>query len=543
MAQIISSIPSDQVQNRGERIVFQAMERHLPDHFFGFHSLPFLREHAQGGNLVDGEIDFLLLDLKRGVLLVLEVKEGIIMSKVQGTLQRWFQNGRLMDQSPWEQAKGNKYSLMRWICGKLNWPEKHFPLSHGHAVLLPDVHVEIESPAPGITRDETLIWTTGEELARKLDACSQHWQQKTRLRPSDDTIQRLRKLMIPEFVFGNTLRDRLGAERRSLIEHEAQLGQLLDFIGNRRQVRIAGSAGSGKTMLALAKARQLAAAGQSVLLLAYNKEIAAYLAEHVKPISEITVSGFHDFCMKRCEAAGLAWPQGRANKPEFWWQELPELLERALDRTPAAFDGLLVDEAQDFQFAAWLALQKLIKPNGWYYIFYDSDQNIFKGDMEFPVTDPPFLLTRNCRSTRAIIEAVNARTGMALIPREGLPEGAPVRTESATAPAQRKKLLGKILHDWIRKEGLTENQIVVLGAHNLLHTCLGEDPKAGAFTIVERGAPAPGTVPYYTYMAFKGCESDAIILLDVDPADKRWNKQGLYTAMTRARHMLALIET
>ena len=42
-------------------------------------------------------------------------------------------------------------------------------------------------------------------------------------------------------------------------------------------------------------------------------------------------------------------------------------------------------------------------------------------------------------------------------------------------------------------------------------------------------------------MAFKGCESNAVILLDVDPGDKRWHNQGLYTAMTRARHLLGIV--
>jgi len=67
--------------------------------------------------------------------------------------------------------------------------------------------------------------------------------------------------------------------------------------------------------------------------------------------------------------------------------------------------------------------------------------------------------------------------------------------------------------------------------------------KAGSFRIVERGTAAKGVVPYFTYMAYKGCEADAVILLDVDPADPRWNQDGLYTAMTRARHLLAIIQS
>ena len=40
-------------------------------------------------------------------------------------------------------------------------------------------------------------------------------------------------------------------------------------------------------------------------------------------------------------------------------------------------------------------------------------------------------------------------------------------------------------------------------------------------------------------MRFKGCEADAVILIDVDPKDDRWtNKSALYTAISRARYLL-----
>ncbi len=59
-------------------------------------------------------------------------------------------------------------------------------------------------------------------------------------------------------------------ERQDLRGDPSHQASLLDFIGNRRRARIEGCAGSGKTVLAVAKARQLAALGQSVLFLVYT---------------------------------------------------------------------------------------------------------------------------------------------------------------------------------------------------------------------------------------------------------------------------------
>jgi hypothetical protein len=61
---------------------------------------------------VEGENDFVLLDQKRGTLLVLEVKGGVISCTGSGDQPVWLQNGRKMDVSPWAQVTGNKYSLI-----------------------------------------------------------------------------------------------------------------------------------------------------------------------------------------------------------------------------------------------------------------------------------------------------------------------------------------------------------------------------------------------------------------------------------------------
>jgi len=65
----------------------------------------------------------------------------------------------------------------------------------------------------------------------------------------------------------------------------------------------------------------------------------------------------------------------------------------------------------------------------------------------------------------------------------------------------------------------------------------------GDFTIVEGGAPGHNTIPYYTYMKFKGCEADAVILLDVAPADLRWPDRGIYTTASRAKPLLFVIRS
>ncbi len=543
MARIIAFSNCTEDKNRGEWIVYRALEKYLPNHFLVLYDYGLLRTHADGGNYVDGQADFIILDQLRGVLMVAEVKEGYLEHRPENGNAHWYQNGRKMDTSPWAQAKGNKWTLVEWLSNKLAINPDHFPLSHGHVVLLPDVHTPVETPMPDVTADIAITWDTGHDLAGRIEHASDTWQMKGHREPDDQQIEEIRKLLIPSFVFGNTLQDRIGVERREAIERADHTSQLIEFISNRRQALIAGCAGSGKTTLAVAKALELAAGGKSVLMLVYNEGIAGYLAKQVEGQPLVEVKSLRDFCHWACARAGMIYPEeGAQRDAQTWWSELAEVLDRALTKTPADYDALIVDEAQDFQFTVWIALKNAIKPDGWYYIFYDREQNIYGGDLEFPIAGPPFLLLRNARSTQAIIRTINERAGTDIQPTPGLPEGAPVIIQSAPTKAQRRKLLGKILHDWIRKEGLTENQIVILGAHSLPNTSMETNEKAGSYKIIERGTPGPGIIPYYTYMAFKGCEADAIILIDVDGNDPRWSKKGFYTAITRARHLIGIVE-
>jgi DNA helicase IV len=42
-------------------------------------------------------------------------------------------------------------------------------------------------------------------------------------------------------------------------------------------------------------------------------------------------------------------------------------------------------------------------------------------------------------------------------------------------------------------------------------------------------------------MCFKGCEADAVILIDIDLKDKNWNRSALYTAVSRAKFLLYVL--
>ena len=122
---------------------------------------------------------------------------------------------------------------------------------------------------------------------------------------------------------------------------------------------------------------------------------------------------------------------------------------------------------------------------------------------------------------------------------ESAPEGADVHILHGDC----RKLLEQELERLVMEEQIPLQDIVVLGGHSMEHTSIGDKPDVGRFHIVKRAAKiGEMEIAYFTYMKYKGCESKVVILLDVDDEDERWsNKNGVYTAMSRAVHQLIML--
>jgi len=71
------------------------------------------------------------------------------------------------------------------------------------------------------------------------------------------------------------------------------------------------------------------------------------------------------------------------------------------------FDGIIVDEAQDFSDEYWFAIEELLSDpkEGALYIFTDPNQMLYRRHANLPVKDEPFYLTINCRNTSYIHQA------------------------------------------------------------------------------------------------------------------------------------------
>lgn len=525
MAQMIPAECDLTRRPMSEQIVFNMIKDNLSDDWRVFHSFDFLTRDLNY-RLWDGEIDFLLYNHQCGFL-VIEVKGGTISYR-NG---QWFQEDRLIN--PVEQAKRNKYAVRKLLEDRLF---KAIPMKFAHAVCFPSCSNRIFWPAEAqdivLTRDNL---PHIESFARQLLADT----------PLPDNIRgfvsdtEIMQVLSPMFEYGTKLSERIGADEKQFFLFTEQQCAILDALEQFKRLQIRGCAGSGKTVMAVKKAERLAAQGKNVLLLCYNQLLAGYLKKLTAEQPLIRVAAFFDYCIEL-----LKIPQEQISKykndPRLYREVLPKMLRVYIERTCLYYDAVIVDEGQDFTSEAWDVISLLPEEDGHFYIFYDPDQNIYTKELNLPDFGiPPVLLNKNCRNTKRIFEALRPyqSTPTAVI------ENAPLGSDVHILYGDCRENLEKELERLISCEGITLQDIVILGAHSLQNTSINENTAVGRFNIVTGNQPLKKMdVRYFTYMKYKGCESKVVILLDVDDDDLRWkDKRGIYTAMSRAIHELIIL--
>ncbi|HSW57790.1 MAG TPA: NERD domain-containing protein [Dehalococcoidales bacterium] len=529
---MIPAIIPEDTRSQAEKKLFPVLKQSLNDSFTVFHSFNLFTTNLQN-KFIEGEIDFLIFSAEHG-LLVLEVKSGEI--KFDGAQSVWFQNGLPLPKNPFEQASTAKHQLQAFLTRKLGYSP---PVNFSHAVCFPDITENIRNLPSGA---DPAICLTAKDLAvieKAIVKIMLSFQQRTPIVQDRLTIDRIHQTLVPFCEYTVKLHSNVQKDEQKILALTQNQCRMLDFIQNHKQVLIQGCAGSGKTLMAVKKARELASEGKKVLLLAFNQLLGEKLAASVKDQPGITASTYHDFCIQVLNSAGRL-PENTGNQT-YWERDIPEAFAEFIRQYPLKYGGIIVDEGQDFRTDYWVTIEELRQPDSYYYIFYDPDQNLFQTEMELPNRHNTFVLKDNCRNTGNIFHRVKTYTSREMRLLEGAPEGAQVYQYSGVTERQRRRYLRDILNELIENGGLQPEQIVILGGHSLAKTCLAQDNRLGNYTISDKPLKQPNVIYYHTYMKFKGCESDAVILLDVDNSDPRWCEQAMYTATSRAKHLLYII--
>jgi superfamily I DNA and RNA helicase len=191
---------------------------------------------------------------------------------------------------------------------------------------------------------------------------------------------------------------------------------------------VRGPAGTGKTVLAVERARQLSDEGRKVLFLTFNQLLARHLSAgmtHEGRGGNVEVWHAHSLFRDIIGKAGLkARLSAGSESDEFYSHLFPAIFcDAVLESDFPCWDAIVIDEAQDLLTPEYLDAFDLILRDGLrqgnWHMFLDPLQNLYSTDVQAAVSErlreshPVFDdLWENCRNTMEVAIQTSIISGL-----------------------------------------------------------------------------------------------------------------------------------
>ena len=403
---------SGDIQSDAEVLLYKAFRDKLPKNIHIFFQASWILRN-RNNKADDGETDFLIYHPNYGYI-CLEVKGGGVIYDAQK--DAWYSVNRntrekIKITDPVKQSEKAKWDILEKIKESPDW-NRHSGLriEHGHAVFFPDISDVHNMASPKLPINLIGFDESLKDLESWLESVTNYWNKHNKSVP-DGVLTILKRTFARSFEVYPLVSQNLKLQKEQRIRLTDNQMRLLDHINNRRRAAISGGAGTGKTVLAVEKAKRLAKEGFKTLLTCYNKQLGMHLERVCKDIENLEVMNFHYLCssyiqtFKRDLDRDLLQEAkdsyGIQNQFDFLY---PVALSYAADNPDFQFDAIVCDEGQDFKKEFWEPIELLLTDyeNSPLYVFFDDNQNIYTGEKTFPIKEEPFLLKDNCRNTTQI---------------------------------------------------------------------------------------------------------------------------------------------
>jgi superfamily I DNA/RNA helicase len=300
---------------------------------------------------------------------------------------------------------------------------------------------------------------------------------------------------------------------------------------------VIGGAGTGKTVLAVERAKQLSLEGFSVALVCYNDLLSRHLQQSVQDAPGVSASTFHSLCFRLASRAGLQIP---SDPSRVWWEsDAADMLIQAAESTGFSVDAVVIDEGQDFTTSWLVALNMILadSDNSPMYVFADSHQDLYERDWQLPDEWPRIPLDLNCRNTHQIAERVAAVYNE--VPITNHVNGPKPRFVRVRRDRDLISDVPLIVDDLLRNEKMASANVVVLTDSPALAASIRE-LTVGQESFCEYGQSG---VVVETIKRFKGLEADAVVAVfsEASTDSQESLRNSAYVALSRARSILLVL--
>lgn len=532
MATMIPNLLPEQIANDGERVFYTAA-RELPEEYTVFYSYRYYESPEEERIR---EADFIIVHKSAGFIVV-EVKEGDV--KYFNGQWHEFQTGGYspLYKDPVEQARTAMFKLRDQY---RNATGEEFFGRFRFALCFPESG-SITGQIPSSLKPESL-WSESHISDLHLAISKLLGLETSNKGISNPTITKFIAFLSPKFSIFSSLEDKIVSFQRnaSYILTEEQ-NRIIEETEEDKRKLFLGAAGTGKTFIAMEKARRSAALGKRVLLTCYNKNLVGWLQENVTD-SNVTTNHFHGLLSDVLMTEGLLKPEEIREDSEFYNELLPNKGFDYYDSIPddQKFDVVIIDEGQDFQEHWLICLEIMVKQDGELYIFADPNQNLFQGGLQglrnrYDISKQK--LTYNLRNADTINSWLTPFAG-SQITRSKLVNGVPVTPLRYQTQEEEKRILEKEIGRLV-SQGLPLNRILILSPYRLENGCLQGASKLKEWPITDFQTKEHG-IRFATIRSFKGLEADVVFLIDVK-GGRACTPADVYVGASRAKYMLYVL--
>jgi hypothetical protein len=541
MARLLPSDISTLSLSLGETAELRTLETlrsGLPSAYTVFHSVHWTRDAAY--KTAFGEADFIVVN-QSGEVVVIEQKSGALDESADGLIKRYFD--------------GRK-NVASQIHRTLDGIRDQFKQQSGHDIGLdyliycPDYRLR-DLNAVGLIASRIIDARDASRLADRIISI---------LAPGVPTDHGKRVLRFFEnrFHLVPDIHAHVAAGERAMIRLSGGLADTLSAIEMKPlRLRVRGTAGCGKSMVASRFAEDAVAAGKRVLLVCFNRP----LAERVKMSvpRDAHVNTFYGFMDRFLISRGHKLAYEQMGERGFWEDVQGRVIGEVIG-PEWKFDTLIVDEGQDFD-PQWSEILRLfLKADSDLLWLEDLDQSIRPERANNFTSEPAykglgsnfvgFHTRANYRSPETIARYIQHVLPFDFLPCNPLP-GLGVGAATYKEAGEQSKRVAAIVTDLVRT-GFQHSDIVILSMRGLARATLAHEKRVGNFTLSRPTGGYDllgnqlfenGQLRFDTVYRFKGQEAPAIILTDVNPDQDRLDhaERLLFTGMTRATVRLEIV--
>ncbi|MCF6158537.1 MAG: hypothetical protein E3K32_08165 [wastewater metagenome] len=561
MAKLLPPYIDKNCKSTGERMLFDIFKNSpFAKDWIILHSLN-LSQHTKR---LYGEIDFLVL-IPDGGIYVMEVKGGNVKC-VDGV---WhftdkFNNTYTSNIGPFNQAKDAMFSLRSAIEKEYGKGHKFTKILSGFLCAFPHVSFDKHSVEyePWQILDKDSIRDNMENFFQNLIQLfiqkhkGQKWFSEKDSLPDVNDLNLLCDFLRGDFERVRTIKERLLEFDKQVKSYTTEQYRILDSVQINNRSVTQGSAGTGKTMIAIESAIRAASEGKTVFLTCYNRLIGEWMQKQVDEWKDkITVSNLHSYLFE--VSKGFDYDKTQSNNQDFYTKYLPALLKDIFQKgIEKQFDKLIIDEGQDLIREGYLSLFDSMVvgglTNGNWEIYGDFERQAIFAQLSkkemlsliYKVAQPAnFLLKINCRNTKQIGEETSLLSGFEKPPflLEYL-EGIPVEYAFYNNQKHQAELLEKQLKQ-LSENRLPLNEMIIVSPKKFENSC-ASSVSGITIRVIKHTNEISAEQSYYSFatvQSYKGMESNYILIADIEDLTSDNAKSLLYVGMSRARYGLIML--